>query len=104
MELVDKIIRRMHITWADTDEWHNVEEQVRSGIAFLNGIAGSVIDFDTDEIAYQLLYDYVRYLRSDCSELFEKNYLSSLNALRLRYRIKRSTETEVEEDETEITD
>ena len=101
-ELFIRIKRRLKISWDDTEDGEELKEQIAGGKRYLSDIArGYEIDFAADIYAYELLYNYVRYCRSDCLELFQKNYRQELLKLQLTYRAK--IEEEAEKNEAEIT-
>ena len=105
-ELFPKLRRRCKITWDDDDECESLKEQIASGMRYISDIAYCYdIDFAADLNAYELLYNYVRYSRADCLELFQKNYKAELLKLQIRYHVISDRENEAaegDENDTEI--
>lgn len=94
--LKDEVKRYLDITWTDADTEKNVDEYIATAKGYLNETTGADIDFDEDLTARSLLKDHCRYQRNRDIEFFENNFLKSLTALRFKYAIKDSEETEEE--------
>lgn len=72
----------------DSDTDSRLTRYIKQGVAKIEHIAGSSINFSTDMIARGLLVDYCRYANSQCSELFEKNFQEALASLHADYQVK----------------
>ena len=53
------------------------------GADYLDRVAGTPQDYDTDSTAKSLLLDYCRYARNNALELFEQNFRAELIMLRI---------------------
>lgn len=71
------------ITWADAATDTKTTGLIQRGKAYLDGIAGEAQDYAVEGQARSLLFDYVRYFRSNAGEMFKVNYRDELIALRL---------------------
>ena len=87
-KLADGFFRRMRLPediMSDAGERANKRDYIASGTSFLNLIAcGKSIDYENDDLARDLLYNYCFYQRSDCIEKFSSAYRSRLIELRNR--------------------
>ena len=84
----------------DPEERESMRGHILSGKEKLNLIAcGINIDYEADEFAKDLLYNYCFYERNDCAEKFSSAYRSSLINLRhMAIAGKLKTESEGTED------
>jgi len=82
MALIDDALDYLQITWEDETLKRKLEGGLQRGEQILQEYAGGELDFDSPGTPQSLLFDYLRYVRSDATEMFEKNYLHDL--LRLR--------------------
>lgn len=64
------------------------------GQSYLNGIAGEKLDYSLEESHRALLFDYVRYVRSNALDEFQKNYRSELLSLQISKEVKRYDQEE----------
>ena len=73
----------LDITWTDPKLDEKLEVFLADGRAYIGNVAGDKeIDFDSPGLARKLLVDYVRYARSNASEMFWQNFEPELRALR----------------------
>ena len=94
--LLQDIKDYLHISWEDEKTDKNIAGMIKRGMARLNNIAGvSSLDFISEDLPRQLLFDYVRYANSQALEVFEVNFQSELLSLHI------NTQAELIEDETE---
>lgn len=85
----------LHISWEDEKTDKNLTGMIKRGMARLNNIAGVLsLDFISEDLPRQLLFDYVRYANSQALEVFEVNFQSELLSLHI------NTQAELIEDET----
>lgn len=86
--LTDEFMRRMRLPEelrSTEEERANFKAYIAGGDVFLSGVAcGQPIDYISDGLARELLYNWVFYARADCTEKFESAYLSQLINLRQR--------------------
>lgn len=65
------------------DEDEDILSHIEDGIAFIDSITGTNIDFIDDKFAKTLLTNYVRYSLNNATELFEDNFRKELLRLNL---------------------
>lgn len=75
----------LHITWADDDA--AITGYIQRGIARLNRIASTELDYTAEDLPRQLLFDYCRYANSQALEVFEENFRGELLDLHLKNRV-----------------
>lgn len=92
MDLLQVMKQRLRITWVDEVEDNNVKMIINAGTAYLNSIAGDVINFENDSVALELLYCYILYARNDSTAAYREAYSPDLLALSLRYKARRLKE------------
>lgn len=79
----------LDITWADPDGDKKLSGFIARGMAFLDDISGDAQDYMAESSARQLLFDYVRYARSNALHEFRTNHLPDLLALQLARGVER---------------
>lgn len=93
--LRDKLKSHLHITWVEED--NDLLDKIKEGIAYLDDIAGTEIDYTADMKAKPLLMDYGRYVYNHSLELFEINFKRELFKLSIREGVRaretKNTET-----------
>lgn len=85
MALIDDALAYLQITWEDATLTSKLEGAMERGMALLEEYAGTELDFETAGTPQALLFDYLRYVRSDATEMFEQNYQRDLIRLRNLY-------------------
>lgn len=90
--------QRLKITWEDEKEDRTLKKIIESGKQYLNEIAGTEIDFNTDMVAYELLYNYVLYSRSDSIAVYRREYSSDFLRLRTKYKARRIIDSDSDGD------
>lgn len=90
MDLLKPIKEYLRITWDDEVTDNNIKGYIARGKARLQDIAGVSLDFEEENLARTLLFDYCRYANSQALEMFEKNFLSELISLRISSQVKES--------------
>lgn len=83
-KLLKDVKNYLDITYQDEEIDEKVSGIIERGKQYLNSAAGAELDFITEDIARQLLFDVCRYIRSNAFEHFEENFKSQLVALRLK--------------------
>lgn len=86
--LLSEVKKYLNITWDDATTDSLITGYIRRGIARLNRIAGAELDYTSENLPRQLLFDYVRYANSQALEVFEQNFESQLLDLHLKERVK----------------
>ena len=71
----------LKISWTDDTTDRNLTGMMLRGIAYLNDVSGTQLDFTEENLAKSLLLDYVRYANSQALEVFEDNFQGSLISL-----------------------
>lgn len=86
--MLDELKSYLDFTWDDEDRERKIESYMKSSIQYLNEVAGTKIDFDTDLVARELLFNRVLYLDSKALPDFNENYSDMMNELRYHYSVK----------------
>lgn len=94
MALIDDALDYLQITWDDQTLRRKLEGGLERGKVLLEEYAGETLNFDVPGTPQALLFDYLRYVRSDATEMFEINYQRDLMRLRNLYGVNG---TEMEE-------
>lgn len=94
MALIDDALDYLQITWEDKTLRRKLEGGLKRGKVLLEEYAGGTLNFDVPGTPQALLFDYLRYVRSDATEMFEINYQRDLMRLRNLYGVNG---TEMEE-------
>lgn len=81
--LLSDALNYLDITWDDTDTNRKVSGILARGMAFLDRIAGTPQDYEAEDLARSLLFDYARYARDNATADFTEHYLTELNSLRV---------------------
>lgn len=68
----------LDITWADNAGDIKLSGIIARGMAYIDGVAGSAMDYTIEGKPLELLLDYVRYARSNALDEFQSNYLHEL--------------------------
>lgn len=93
-ELLSAARNYLDITWDDADEDTKLTGVLQRGMAYLNHIAGTSLDFSVEDNPRALLFDYARYARENALDEFTKNYSTELNTLHIRETVKAELESE----------
>lgn len=84
-EFFKEVKRHLQITWDDDDTNLMIADYIKDGVEVLQDDVGTLIDFDTDEIARGLLRTYVRYAWNKSEEYFIENNLERILKLEVKY-------------------
>jgi hypothetical protein len=79
--MVEEVKKYLKIYSSREDD--EIERMIGGGKAYLKGLAGPNINYETDDFAKQLLFDYCRYVYNGSFEFFESNFRSKLIRLQL---------------------
>lgn len=89
MALADEVKNYLQITWNDPDTDARLAGIIERGMSFFENLVGEPIDFEKDQKAKSLFFDYCRYANSSALELFQKNFGAELLNLQIEYQVKR---------------
>ncbi len=92
-ELIEACKDFLDFTWTDEKREAKISEYCLSSVQFLNEIAGVEIDFNTDYIARDLLFNRVLYMDSHLLSDFEDNYTGMLTSLKIKYSTDENTDS-----------
>ena len=87
MALLDKLTEDVRnyldITWDDEAGDEKLSGIISRGMKYLNAVAGEELEFDEQDKPKELLYEYVRYVRSNALNEFQNNYMHELLSLQI---------------------
>ena len=72
--LLSDIKNYLNITWDDAATDDKLNTMIASGMSYLDGKGGGTLDYESDGTPRTLLFEYVRYMRSNALDVFENNY------------------------------
>lgn len=81
--LLNAVKNYLDITWEDEALNEKLQGITQRGIFYLNGLAGYSYDYTQEGNHRALLFDYIRYVRSNALDEFQKNYLHELLSLQI---------------------
>jgi len=76
--LLDAVRNYLDITWEDSAGDEKLSGIVARGIKRIDKVAGEACDYTIEDTPRELLFDYVRYVRSNALDEFQSDYLSEL--------------------------
>lgn len=85
--LLEKVKNYLDITWTDEQTDAKLTGIAERGMRYIDGIAGSSMDYIAEDKPLELLLDYCRYVRSNALESFQKNYLHELISLQIEQEV-----------------
>ena len=86
--LLDAIKNYLDITWPDADTDTKLTGIIARGMKYLDATAGTELDYSEEDKPRELLYEYVRYARSNALDEFQTNYLHELLSLQIHEEVK----------------
>lgn len=86
--LLDAVKNYLDITWVDSASDEKLTGIVARGMKYIDGIAGTSLDYLTDDKPKELLFEYCRYVWSDGFAEFQSNYLHELLSLQQIEQVK----------------
>ncbi|MGL5149908.1 MAG: hypothetical protein ACRC7N_04940 [Clostridium sp.] len=87
--ILEKLKRKLSITWDDDDTNKRLEEIIEDAKPILeHKIGASGIDFEKPGIERNLFLNYCMYAWNNCSNEFDKNYIRDIVELRTIYEVK----------------
>lgn len=85
--LLEEVKSFLNFTWSDSAKEQRIIEYINSSMAYLKEVADAEIDFDTDYLARDLLFNRVLYMDSQALDDYMKNYTGMLSELRIKYSV-----------------
>ncbi len=86
--LLGAVRNYLDITWVDADGDTKLTGIIERGMAYIDSVAGSAMDYTTESKAKELLFDYCRYARSNALNDFMGNYIHELLSLQIGEEVK----------------
>ena len=86
--LLDAVKNYLDITWVDPSGDQKLTGIISRGMAYLDSIAGTTMDYVIESKARELLFDYCRYARSNALSEFQTNYLHEILSLQISEEVK----------------
>lgn len=86
--LLESVKNYLDITWQDPSTDKKVTGIVERGIKYINGIAGSDMDYTVEDKPRELLFDYCRYVRSNALNEFQNDFKQELLSLQISQEVK----------------
>lgn len=86
--LLEAVRNYLDITWADPAGDEKLSGIIARGIKYIDGIAGSAMDYSIEDKPRELLFDYCRYARSNALDEFQRNYLHELITLQMTKEVE----------------
>lgn len=86
--LLAAVRNNLDITWSDVDVDIKLAGIIARGMKYLDGVAGTELDYTLEDKPRELLMDYCRYARSNALDEFQVNYLHELLSLQISEEVK----------------
>ena len=83
MSLLPSARNYLDITWEDPAGDEKLLGILSRGMAYLDGIAGELLDYEPEDSPRALLLDYARYVRAGALDEFQRNYQHELLSLQI---------------------
>lgn len=83
--LLSELKSFLNFTWKDENREARIVGYCLSSIQYLEEVADETIDFDTDMLARDLLFNRVLYMDSQALNDFNNNYNQMLEELKIKY-------------------
>jgi hypothetical protein len=97
--LLEAVRNYLDITWKDDAGDTKLTGIIERGIKYIDGTAGSAMDYTVEDKPRELLMDYCRYARSNALSEFQTNYLHELLSLQIAQEV---AEYEAENDDSDV--
>lgn len=85
--LLEAVRNYLDITWTDIAGDVKLSGIIARGIKYIDGVAGSSMDYTVEDKPRELLFDYCRYARSNALDEFQGNYLHELLTLQMTQQV-----------------
>lgn len=86
--LLEDVKNYLDITWTDEGTDKKISGIIERGMKYINGVAGTELDYMVEDKPKELLFDYCRYVRSNALNEFQTNYLHELLTLQIAQEVK----------------
>lgn len=88
-ELLSDIKNYLDITWDDEAGDIKLSGFIARGMKYINFVAGEECIYTDEDKPRELLFEYVRYVRSNALDEFQNNYLHELLTLQMHKEAER---------------
>lgn len=85
--LFQEVKSYLNFTWEDSAKDNRVYGYLVSSIQYLEEVAGTSLNFETDYLAKDLLFNRVLYMDSSALDDFQRNYNGLLEELKIKYAV-----------------
>ena len=85
--LFQEVKSYLNFTWEDSAKESRVYGYLVSSMQYLEEVAGTRLNFETDYLAKDLLFNRVLYMDSSALDDFQKNYNGLLEELKIKYAV-----------------
>lgn len=85
--MIKAVKNYLGITWEDPSLDDLLDSIIQRGKAYLDRVAGHPVNYGEDQLARQLLMDYVRYVRENDFQNFQHDFQTELNLLHAYYEV-----------------
>lgn len=79
----------LDITWEDSAGDEKLSGIIARGMRYIDNVAGEACSYTAEDKPRELLFDYVRYVRSNALNEFKTDYLSELLSLQNQREVAR---------------
>lgn len=87
--LLDAVKNYLDITWDDEAGDERLAGIISRGMRYIDAAAGEACNYTIEDKPRELLFDYVRYVRSGALDQFMTNYLPELTSLQIAKEVSR---------------
>ena len=84
-QLLEDIESYLDFTWEDEAKEKRIIGYIESSMEYLNEVAGAELNFETDQLARDLLFNRVLYMDSKALDDFGKNYFGLVKELQIKH-------------------
>lgn len=84
-QLLEDIESYLDFTWEDEAKEKRIIGYIESSMEYLNEVAGTELNFETDQLARDLLLNRVLYMDSKALDDFAKNYYGYVKELQIKH-------------------
>lgn len=91
-KLFKEIKNYLDITWTDSAGDLKIFGIALRGMRYINDVAGKELDYNVEGKPKELLFDYIRYVRSNALNEFQNNYLHELLSLQISVEVNKNAD------------
>lgn len=84
--MLEELKYHLKITWAEEDD--DLQKLLARGKKALERIFGLEVDYEKEEDAKDLLFNWCRYSRNNATEYFQENFRDEINTIAFTLAIK----------------